>query len=285
VTDYPFHPIAGMFPLLEGGEFAAAVDDIRAHGLLESIVLFEGMILDGRNRDRACREAGVEPRYREMTFDSYADAVNYVISANIHRRHLTAEQKRELIEKLLKAKPELSNRQIAKQVKDDDKKVARIRTELEATAAIPQLEKTTGADGKARPARKAPPMPPLSSPTKATPPRILAVDAAPALAVFDGQFLGGHIVERDRTHFAYDSNGRLAGSYTKPTNRNARFAADSCVMTAFVDHASIAGGSEGVWQPRRGPGESTAPRSRRIPNSKIRRKIPTNSNSPLGLPT
>lgn len=100
-------------------------------------------------------------------FDPYA----YVLSKNVHRRHLNAEQKHKLIAEVLKAKPEISNRQIAKQVKVNDKKVARVRTELEATAAIPQLEKTTGADGKARPARKAPPMPPLSSPTKATPRR------------------------------------------------------------------------------------------------------------------
>jgi hypothetical protein len=55
-----------------------------------------------------------------------------------------------LIAKVLKAKPEASNRQIAKQVKADDKTVATVRRELEATAEIPQLEKTTGADGKAR---------------------------------------------------------------------------------------------------------------------------------------
>jgi hypothetical protein len=154
VTDYPFHPIAGMFPLLEGGEFAAVVDDILAHGLLESIVLFEGMILDGRNRDRACREAGVEPRYREMTFDSHADAVNYVISANIHRRHLTAEQKRELIEKLLKANPEQSDRAIADTIKADNKTVAAVRRKAEAPEEIPHVAKRKDRKGRKQPAHK-----------------------------------------------------------------------------------------------------------------------------------
>jgi hypothetical protein len=55
---------------------------------------------------------------------------------------------------VLKAKPKASNRKIAKQVKADDKTVATVRRELEATAEIPQLAKTTGADGKERPAKR-----------------------------------------------------------------------------------------------------------------------------------
>jgi len=72
------------------------------------------------------------------------------LSANIHRRHLTAEQKRESIAKVLKAQPSKSNRTIAKQAKVDDKTVAVVRGKLEATAEIPQLTKTIGADGKTR---------------------------------------------------------------------------------------------------------------------------------------
>jgi hypothetical protein len=78
------------------------------------------------------------------------DPYAYVASANVHRLHLTAEQKRELITKLLKATPEKSNRQIAETARTSDKTVAKVRAEKEATAEIPQLTKTVGKDGKAR---------------------------------------------------------------------------------------------------------------------------------------
>jgi hypothetical protein len=78
------------------------------------------------------------------------DQYSYVLSVNAHRRHLTAEQKRDLNAKVLKAKPEASNRQIAAQVRTDDKTVGAVRRQLEATAELSQVEKTVGADDKAR---------------------------------------------------------------------------------------------------------------------------------------
>jgi hypothetical protein len=73
-----------------------------------------------------------------------------VASLNVHRRHLTAEKKRDIIDTLLKRQPEQSNRTLAKTVQVDHKTVAARRSELESTGDIPQLEKTVGADGKAR---------------------------------------------------------------------------------------------------------------------------------------
>jgi hypothetical protein len=91
-------------------------------------------------------ERNASGHYERGVPDPYA----YVISANIHRRHLTSAQKVELIAALLKATPERSDRATAKIAKVSDKTVGAVRERLEATAEIPQLEKRTGADGKAR---------------------------------------------------------------------------------------------------------------------------------------
>jgi N6-adenosine-specific RNA methylase IME4/ParB-like chromosome segregation protein Spo0J len=87
---YEAHEEAYIFPQIEGKEFDKLVDDIKANGLLNPIVLYQGKILDGRNRFNACLEAGIQPLFVEYDGDSPRE---YVISLNLTRRHLTESQR------------------------------------------------------------------------------------------------------------------------------------------------------------------------------------------------
>jgi hypothetical protein len=97
VDDYEYHPAANLFPLMavEGQEFGELVDDIREHGLIEEIELYEGKVIDGRNRLRACQHAGVEPRMVELVggLPGGVTPTGYVLSKNLHRRQLTEDQR------------------------------------------------------------------------------------------------------------------------------------------------------------------------------------------------
>jgi ParB-like chromosome segregation protein Spo0J len=89
MAEYLFHPIANVFPMLDPKELAELADDIAEHGQREPIILFDDMILDGRNRYRACVMAGVEPLTKDFIGD---DPLAAVWSANYHRRHMDASQ-------------------------------------------------------------------------------------------------------------------------------------------------------------------------------------------------
>jgi ParB-like chromosome segregation protein Spo0J len=84
------HPICLLIPSADEDELQDLTDDIRAHGLIDPIVLFEGMILDGRNRAAACERAGVVPHYVHFG-GGREDALILVISHNLKRRHLTKQ--------------------------------------------------------------------------------------------------------------------------------------------------------------------------------------------------
>lgn len=85
------HEFATMFPALKGEEFTVLVNDIKAHGLQCPITMFDGKILDGRNRALACEKAGVPVTTVEFT-GSRSEALAFVWSENRVRRHLNSSQ-------------------------------------------------------------------------------------------------------------------------------------------------------------------------------------------------
>jgi hypothetical protein len=83
------HPIAALFPDLTPIDFAALKEDIRRHGMKVPILTHGGLILDGRQRYRACQELGIQ--CRSVEWNGHAPWLE-VQSRNLLRRHLAREQ-------------------------------------------------------------------------------------------------------------------------------------------------------------------------------------------------
>ena len=87
---FEVHPLAELIPPMSDDEFTELREDIRESGLREAVTLFDGKVLDGRHRARACQELGIEPATRVY---EGGDPAEYVISLNLRRRHLTVGQR------------------------------------------------------------------------------------------------------------------------------------------------------------------------------------------------
>ena len=93
-----YHSAAELFPLIEGEDFERLVADIDTNGQREAIVVLPtGEILDGRNRYRACDRLRIKPIIRVYACDT---PLAYVISLNLHRRHLNESQRAMVASKL-----------------------------------------------------------------------------------------------------------------------------------------------------------------------------------------
>lgn len=99
IGNHEVHAAAALFPMIGDAEWPSFVDDIRTNGQRKKIVRIRvgpsWLILDGRNRLRACLELKIEPEFRifgEETSDG-ADPIAFVVSENVHRRHLNETQR------------------------------------------------------------------------------------------------------------------------------------------------------------------------------------------------
>ena len=106
IGEYPVHPVASLFPMIDDESLNALAEDIKKNGQREPIIVAyldeamidEPVVIDGRNRHAACKLAGIEPEFkfvmslndRELSPQVIAD---WIISHNLHRRHLTTSQK------------------------------------------------------------------------------------------------------------------------------------------------------------------------------------------------
>lgn len=111
------HPLANRDRMMDDHELEGLKTSIKTNGFRRDrpIVLFEGKLLDGRNRHKAAIAIGFKliPANFEEFKGSLADAERWVDAENLHRRHLTTEDKKKRVQQMLEEHPGRSSRKIA----------------------------------------------------------------------------------------------------------------------------------------------------------------------------
>lgn len=91
MIEYDFHEAANAFPFISGDLYESLKKDIQSNGIIEPVTLYEGKILDGRNRYRIAIELGLD----DIPVCAYEgdNPSGFVQSMNLHRRQLTPSQR------------------------------------------------------------------------------------------------------------------------------------------------------------------------------------------------
>jgi len=98
-----WHPLAVAFPLMEGDEWNAFRDSIKATGgnaddpVIYRMVNGRKQGIDGRLREKACVEIGCERHYRKVFLDDDKVA-EFIIRKNLRRRHIDNESRQALVQ-------------------------------------------------------------------------------------------------------------------------------------------------------------------------------------------
>lgn len=147
---YEFHPAAELFPTMSDEELQGLIADIQANGQHEPATLWNGKLIDGRNRAKACETIGIELQCCEL--DSDTDPIKWVLSYNLHRRHLTPSQKAMVAVKLKELlEPEAKQRQDNSKAKKGEKVGSKAGEKLPAPTkgrARDQAAAAVGISGK-----------------------------------------------------------------------------------------------------------------------------------------
>jgi ParB-like chromosome segregation protein Spo0J len=126
------HPFAALMPMMDEESFRMFKANIAKEGIKEPMSIYQGLLLDGRNRYRAARELGLKLTGAQFkTFDGTpAEAEAFVISANLHRRQLNNKQKQEFAQKMIAKYPDESDRALARMTSLSKSTIAAARDAL-----------------------------------------------------------------------------------------------------------------------------------------------------------
>lgn len=138
------HPACKLFPELEEKGLQLLAADIKKNGLVHPIVLLDGKILDGRNRAKACALIGLTPKTVPWKPSNGFGPEEYVISANVQRRHLTPGQCAAFAVQLLPA----LEREAKERQKEGGRAAGRGRPKGSGKAATTYREKSRDVAGR-----------------------------------------------------------------------------------------------------------------------------------------
>lgn len=147
ICGYEVHPLCAVLPDMPEDEFAALVESIRAgYDKSKPVILYEGKILDGRHRARACKEA--EVTFPKERWDgSFGSPEHFVNANNVTRRHLTEIQRKAVaVRLLLPAEREAAKKRMEDRTSDGNVRggnahdLAAHRSGLKSGRMLPDLE-------------------------------------------------------------------------------------------------------------------------------------------------
>jgi len=196
-------------PPLSPEEYSELEDSIRKFGVMVPILRDpNGVVIDGHHRLRIAQSLGVDCPAEILVGRSETDLRTFAFELNLNRRHLTREQRRQLVAESIKADPHLSSREHGRRAGVDHKTAETVRQALMSGGEIPHLGARTGTDGKSYPAT-----PTRTPPRPALPPQFQSAVNAVTQAV-------GRI-EKLQTDDRYRANRTAIGSLCLPEVRRA----------------------------------------------------------------
>jgi hypothetical protein len=147
--------LKGVIPNLSTWDYEQLEASILTHGVKQAIVVNEfGVIIDGETRREITNRHGLPCPERVVSGLTPEEMEQMCIILNVHRRHLTPEQKREIwdrnegdVKHLLSEQPARTDRSIGEQIGVDHKTVGRIREDLEGRGEIPTVHHRPGGTG------------------------------------------------------------------------------------------------------------------------------------------
>jgi ParB-like chromosome segregation protein Spo0J len=178
----PIHPAANDVPPASDEQRRLLRGDLQRNGLIQPVVIVtiaDGpeQLLDGITRLDMLEANGAEVidaagrlmvKFRTVSLPDDAAALAYVLSLNLYRRHLSLDDRRRLLKKVLTASPEKSDRQVGKIVGLSHPTVAHERKKLEGEGDVEKLTTSTDTKGRKQPRKRAKSFADISAPTAAS---------------------------------------------------------------------------------------------------------------------